>query len=71
MNAFRNLNIGQEETIYISGDYQNQAELNTALSQYVRHIRYSVPSNGNSFSYVFNEVEIHRFLTIFSTTSCE
>jgi hypothetical protein len=69
--VLKRMNIRQEETIYFSGKTANQKEILSSFSNYLSIIRFAVPEGNYTFSYVFNETELHKFLTIFSAISCE
>ena len=69
--VLKRMNIRQEETIYFSGKTVNQKEILSSFSNYLSTIRFAVPEGNYTFSYVFNETELHKFLTIFSAVSCE
>lgn len=71
MNAFRILDIGQEETLYLSGLTKPGDDLSLLLSGYLRNVRYSLPTNKCSFSYVFNETGLQRYLNLFTSATCE
>ena len=71
LNVFKNLDIKQEETIYFSGLTEKYDDLSSNFSIYVRNIRFAGPSGNFTFSYVFNDVDLHRFLNLFSVVNCE
>jgi Protein of unknown function (DUF3822) len=71
LNAFKNLDISQEETIYLSGLTEKYDDLSSSFSLYVRNIRFSEPSGNFTFSYVFNDTELHRFINLFTVQNCE
>ena len=71
LNVFKNLDIKQEETIHFSGLTEKYDDLISNFSIYVRHIKFAEPSGNFTFSYVFNDMEIHRFLNLFSVVNCE
>jgi Protein of unknown function (DUF3822) len=71
LNVFRNLNIKQEETIILSGQVEKFDDLSSNLSFYIRHIKYAGLTGNFTFSYVFNEISFHRYITLFSAGSCE
>jgi len=70
-NVCKNMGINREETINFSGLTQKYDELYTKTSRYFRNIKFTVPEGNFSFSYVFNETELHRNLNLFSVTNCE
>jgi Protein of unknown function (DUF3822) len=71
LNVFRNLNIKQEETIYFSGLTEKYDDLSSSFSLYVRNIKFAEPSGNFTFSYVFNDLELHRFINLFTAVNCE
>jgi hypothetical protein len=71
LNVFRNLGIAQEETIHLSGLTEKYDDLSSNLSMYIRNIKFSEPAGNFTFSYVFNDTAVHRFLNLFSVANCE
>jgi hypothetical protein len=71
MNAFKNLDIKQEETIYFSGITEKYDDLSSSFSLYIRNIKFAEPSGNFTFSYVFNDTELHRFMNLFNVVNCE
>ncbi|HEX7493682.1 MAG TPA: DUF3822 family protein [Bacteroidales bacterium] len=71
LNVFKKLDIKQEETIYLSGLTEKYDDLSSTFSLYIRHIKFAEPSGNFTFSYVFNDTELHRFLNLFCVVNCE
>jgi hypothetical protein len=71
LNAFKNLDIKQEETIYFSGLTEKYDDLSSSFSLYIRNIKFAEPSGNFTFSYVFNDTELHRFINLFTVINCE
>jgi hypothetical protein len=71
MNVFNNLGIKQEETIHFSGMTEKYDDLSSGFSLYIRNIRYTEPAGNFTFSYVFNDTELHRFINLFNVANCE
>jgi hypothetical protein len=71
LNTFKNLDIKQEETIYFSGITEKYDDLSSNFSLYIRHIKFAEPSGNFTFSYVFNDTELHRFINLFTVVNCE
>lgn len=71
LNTFKNLEIKQEETIHLSGYTEKYDDLSSAFSIYVRNLKFSDPSGNFTFSYVFNDTILHRFLNLFTAVNCE
>lgn len=70
-DAFKNLGIRQEETIHFSGITEKYDDLTSNFSTYVRNIKFARPSGNFSFSYVFDDKDLHRYFNLFSVTNCE
>jgi hypothetical protein len=71
LSVFKNLDIRQEETIYLSGITEKYDDISSGFSTYIRNIKFTEPSGTYSFSYVFSDTDLHRFLTLFSLANCE
>lgn len=71
LNTFKSLDIKQEETIFLSGLTERYDDLSSDFSLYIRSIKFSEPAGNFTFSYVFNETELHRFLNLFTIVNCE
>jgi hypothetical protein len=69
--VLKRMNIRQDEIIYFSGRITREREILSSFSNYLSTIRFAMPKGNYTFSYVFNETELHRFLTIFSAVNCE
>jgi hypothetical protein len=70
-NVCKNMGIGQEGTFHLSGLTEKNDNLHSNIALYIRNIKYAGPSGKFSFSYVFNEIDLHRFINLFSVTNCE
>jgi hypothetical protein len=70
MNVFNNLGIKQEETIHFSGMTEKYDDLSSGFSLYIRNIKYTEPAGNFTFSYVFNDTELHRFINLFNVANC-
>ena len=71
LNTFKTLDIKQEETIYLSGLTEKYDDLSSSFSLYIRTIKFAEPSGNFTFSYVFNDTELHRFINLFTVLNCE
>jgi hypothetical protein len=71
LHVFKNQCINQEETIYFSGLTEKYDDLSSNISLYVRNIKFAEPSGNFTFSYVFNDTDLHRYLNLFSVVNCE
>ena len=63
--------IRHDENIYISGAVEPYSEAHIALLNFSSGIRFASPVIRQSFSYVMNEVHLHRWLNLFTAASCE
>lgn len=70
LNVFKKLEIKQEETIWLSGMTEKFDDLSSNLSLYIRNLKFAEPTGNNTFSYVFNETDLHRYLNLFSISNC-
>jgi len=71
LNVFRNHGIKQEETIHLSGITEKYDDLSSNFSLYIRNIKFAEPAGNFTFSYVFNDTALHRFLNLFTVINCE
>jgi len=69
--VLKRMNIRHEEPVFFSGRTIKQEEILHAFSKYLRNIRFALPAGIYTFSYVLNEVELNKYLIIFSATNCE
>jgi len=69
LNTFKNLDIKQEETIYLSGLTEKYDDLSSSFSLYIRNLKFAEPSGNFTFSYVFNDAELHRFINLFTVVN--
>jgi len=70
LNVFKSMNIRQEETIILSGHTERYDDLFSNLSLYIRSVKFAEPSGNFTFSYVFNETALHRYINLFTISSC-
>jgi hypothetical protein len=70
MSAFNKLEIRQEETIWLSGETRRNDSINAEISPYIQTIRFSQPLGNFTFSYVFEDIGLHKFLNLFSVFNC-
>ncbi len=63
--------IRHDETIFVSGLVEPYSETHIALLNFSSGIRFAAPVIRQSFSYVMNEVHLHRWLNLFTAASCE
>jgi hypothetical protein len=70
LNVFKCMNIKQEETIHLSGQTERYDDLFSNLALYVRNLKFAQPSGTFTFSYVFNETGLHRYINLISVMNC-
>lgn len=71
MNAFKKMVIKNEETIHFSGLTRKLSDLSSGFLTYVRNISFAVPSGNFTFSYVFSEIDLHRYINLLTLANCE
>jgi len=70
MNVLKSFEISQETTIHLSGLVERYDDLTSVFSGYIRELKFSQPSGNFSFSYVFNEQVLHRYINLFNLPNC-
>jgi hypothetical protein len=70
LNVFKNMNIGQEETIILSGNTEIYDDLYSGLAMYIRGVKFAEPAGNFTFSYVFNDTPLHKYINLFTALSC-
>jgi hypothetical protein len=70
LNVFQKLGLKQEETVHLSGITEKFDDLSSIFSVYIRTLKFSEPGGNFTFSYVFNEINRHRYLNLFTVLSC-
>lgn len=70
LNVFGKLDIKQEETIFLSGLTEKFDDLSSHLAIYIRNVKFAEPSGNFTFSYVFDDLELHRFINLFTIVNC-
>jgi hypothetical protein len=63
--------IKHDETINVSGGVEPYGEAHISLLSFAHNIRFASPVIRQGFSYVMNEVQMHRWLNLFTAASCE
>ncbi len=63
--------IRHDQTIHVSGKIDPYSEAHIALLNFSSGVRFASPLIRQSFSYVMNEVQMHRWLNLFTAASCE
>lgn len=70
LNVFNKLGIRQDDTVHLSGVTEKSDDLSSNLSIYIRTVKFAEPNGQCNFSYVFNEIGLHRFINLFSVFNC-
>ena len=59
------------DSLWISGIVQPYGELHLSLLEFTHSVHFAAPKVRQGFSYVFNDVHLHRYLNLFTAASCE
>jgi hypothetical protein len=70
MNVLNKIQAGRDDTINLSGSVSKNDALFTGLNVYFRNIRTALPPANYAFSYVFGDVEMHRYMKLFLAAGC-
>jgi len=71
LNVFRTMSISHDETIHFSGQTERYDDLYSNFAIYIRNLKFTEPSGNFTWSYVFNDIELHRYINLFNATNCE
>ena len=71
LRVYKGMDISHDETIHFSGMIENSDNLYSNFAIYLRDLKFTGPSGNFSFSYVFNDIDLHRYINLFSITNCE
>jgi hypothetical protein len=70
-NILDHSGIKNHESIWLSGIVQPYGELHLSLLEFTHAVHFAAPIVKQGFSYVFNDVHLHRYLNLFTAVSCE
>ena len=70
-NVLDRRGIRNEETIHVSGLVELYSEVHLSLLNFAGNIKFASPVIRQSYSYVMNEVHLHRWLNLFTAVACE
>ncbi|MBE0667767.1 MAG: DUF3822 family protein [Bacteroidales bacterium] len=70
-SIFDKAGVKNDETLHLSGIVEPYGELHLSLLNFTESIKFASPSIRYSYSYVMNEVPMHRWLNLFTASSCE
>lgn len=71
LNVCKTMGISHDETVHFSGHTEQYDDIWSGFAMYIRNMKFTEPAGSYTFSYVFNELPLHRFINLFSITSCE
>lgn len=71
LNVYKSMGISHEEPLHFSGQTGKYDDIWSGFAMYIRNLKFTEPAGGFTFSYVFNELELHRFINLFTVTNCE
>jgi hypothetical protein len=70
LNVYKSMDIKQEETVRLSGVTERYDDLYSNLVLYIRNVKFAEPSGNFTFSYVFNDSGLHRYINLISIVNC-
>lgn len=70
LNVFKNKGIKNDVTLHFSGMTEKFDDLWSNFAMYIRDIKFTGPSGSFSYSYVFNEIDLHRYINLFTAPVC-
>ena len=71
LNVYKTMGISRDESLHFSGQTSKYDDIWSGFAMYIRNLKFTDPSGSFTFSYVFNELGLHRFINLFSVASCE
>jgi len=69
--VLKRMNIHQDEPVYLSGKILKNNEILSNFSRYLSSVKFAEPDTNPTFSYVFNDTDLHRYLNLFNSVNCE
>ena len=69
--VLKRMNISQDEPVYLCGKILKNNEILSNFSRYLSVVRFAEPAGNPTFSYVFNDTDLHRYLNLFNSVNCE
>lgn len=70
-NVLDRKGIRKDEEINVSGMIEPYSEEHISLLSFAENVKFASPIIRQSYSYVMNEVHLHRWLNLFTAVSCE
>jgi hypothetical protein len=71
LNIFKNMEISHDTPVYFSGHTEKYDDLYSGFDLYLKNIRFAEPSGNFSFSNIFNDIALHKYINLFSIINCE
>ncbi len=71
LKVYKALGLSNGIPVYCSGKISQNDEIFVFLSEYIKEVLFINPVGNFSFSYVFDEDMLHRYINLFSLISCE
>lgn len=71
LNVCKSIGISNDEPLHFSGQTVQYDDIWSGFAIYIRNLKFTEPAGNFTFSYVFNDLGLHRFINLFSVTSCE
>ena len=70
LKVYKTLEISNEISLFCSGFVNKDGDIYSLLSEYIKEVMFVGPVGNFSFSYVFNEEILHRYINLFSLINC-
>jgi len=70
LHVFKNNGIRNDVTLHFSGMTEKFDDLWSNFAMYIRDIKFINPSGSFTYSYVFNEIDLHRYINLFTAPVC-
>ena len=70
LNVFKSLGINNDQIMYFSGLTDQYDDIYSNFAMYIRDLKFTEPAGNFTFSYVFNDIELHRFINLFTISGC-
>ncbi|MEZ5000949.1 MAG: DUF3822 family protein [Bacteroidales bacterium] len=70
LHSFEQMGIPENEVVWLSGNVEKNDDLYLSLQKYIKTIKFASPAGTNSLSYIFDNLDIHRYINLFNITSC-
>lgn len=70
MNSFNRFKIGRDQPVNVSGNISKFDDLYNNMLRYIKTIKLSDPEGEFSMSYIFDEMETHRYCNLFNIINC-